>query len=129
MEIKRVLNIEDNSMKHNDIKRALAFNGIIDVDRARDAEEGLDMLFDKSKAHYDLLILDMQFPLNGMINNDAGMYIIKQIKERGCDIPVIVCSSFHLYIPDIVGCICYSAENDLNYDIKEKLDILRNSRA
>ena len=68
MRITKVINIEDDAIKHVNIRRALKSNGVSHIERARNAEEGLDMIdnaIEKGEP-YDLLVLDMQFPVSGV---------------------------------------------------------------
>ena len=123
MRIIKVINIEDDAIKHAAIKRALKSNGVLEVDRARNAEEGLDMIdnaIEKGEP-YDLLVLDMQFPVSGTYNKEAGRYVIKELKSKNINIPIIICSSINYDIPDVAGCIFYNKSRNLNWDMKEIL--------
>ena len=123
MRIIKVINIEDDAIKHAAIKRALKSNGVSHVDRARNAEEGLDMIdnaIEKGEP-YDLIVLDMQFPVNGVYSKEAGRYVIKELKRKDVEIPIIICSSINYDIPDTVGCIFYNKSRNLNWDMKEIL--------
>ena len=123
MKITTVINIEDDAIKHTAIRRALKSNGISHVERARDAEEGLDMLdnaIEKGEP-YDILVLDMQFPVKGAYNKEAGRYIIKELKRKNINIPIVICSSINYNIPDVVACIFYNKSRNLNWDIKEMI--------
>ena len=123
MRITKVINIEDDAIKHVNIRRALKSNGVSHIERARNAEEGLDMLdnaIEKGEP-YDLLVLDMQFPVSGVYNKEAGRFVIKELKRKNVNIPIIICSSINYDIPDVVGCIFYNKLRNLNCDMKEIL--------
>ena len=117
----RILNIEDKIGKHWDINRALDFNGLPAADLAVNAETGLKMIEQALSAGnpYDLLITDMHFPVNGVDNRSAGLYVIEELKRRAINLPVIVCSSRNYRIPEIAGCIFHNRSRDLSWDFKE----------
>ena len=125
--IKKILNIEDTIGKHWDINRALKWNNYPEAELATNAEIGLDMIEKaiENEEPYDLLITDMEFPIGGVINENAGMYVIEELKRRKIDIPTIVCSSVRYNIPEILGCVFYNKNRDLEWDIKEVIDKLK----
>ena len=129
MIIRKVLNIEDFPSKHVDVRRALERCGVPYIDHAETAVDGLDMIeaaIAEGKP-YDLIVSDMYFPMTrGGMEVQAGMYVIEELQARGIDVPVIVCSSARMVIPEIVGCIHYSPRNDLDSDMREMVDIVRN---
>ena len=130
MQVRRVLNFEDVISKHVAVKRALERCGVPYVDHVDNAADGLDMIEAAiAKGNpYDLIVSDMYFPVSkGGYEVQAGMYVIEELQARGIDVPVIVCSSARLVIPEIVGCIHYSPyRNDLDADMRELVDIVRN---
>ncbi len=129
MVVRKVLNIEDLATKHVAIRRALEKCGVPFVDHADNAVDGLDMVeaaIAEGKP-YDLVVSDMYFPMSkGGMEVQAGMYVIEELQARGIHVPVIVCSSARMVIPEIVGCIHYSSRNDLDADMREMVDIVRN---
>ena len=129
MQIRRVLNFEDLMSKHIAVVRALERCGITNIDHADNAVEGLDMIeaaIAEGKP-YDVIVSDMYFPISkGGYEAQSGMYVIEELQARGIDVPVIVCSSARMVIPEIVGCIHYSSRNDLDADMREMIDIVRN---
>lgn len=129
MIIRKVLNIEDFPSKHVDVRRALERCGVPYIDHAETAVDGLDMIeaaIAEGKP-YDLIVSDMYFPMTrGGMEVQAGMYVIEELQARGIDVPVIVCSSARMVIPEIVGCIHYSPRNDLDADMREMVDLVRN---
>lgn len=130
MIVRKVLNLEDLISKHIDIVKALNRCGIDQVDHAMTATEGLDMIEDAIKAGkpYHAIVSDMYFPISpGGGETLAGMYVIEELQNRGIDVPIIVCSSARMVIPEIVGCIHYSPyRNDLDADMREMIEIVRN---
>lgn len=130
MVVRRVLNIEDYMSKHVDVLRALNRCGVPNVDHAMTAVEGLDMIeaaLEEGKP-YHAIVSDMYFPISpGGMETQAGMYVIDELRNRGIDVPIIVCSSARMVIPDIVGCIYYNPiRNDLDADMREMIEIVRN---
>lgn len=128
MAIQKVLNIEDDYFKHNNIQRALKWNGINNIDHAINAEEGIQKVLEsiKSEKAYDLIVVDMHFKVGGEYSSEAGMHVIQRLKSKGIEIPIIVCSSMNLMIPEVVGCIYYHETRDLNLDLKEMLREVKN---
>lgn len=129
MIVRRVLNIEDLMSKHVDVLRALNRCGVEVVDHATTAMEGLAMIetaIEEGKP-YHAIVSDMYFPIfPGEGETRAGMYVIEELENRGIDVPIIVCSSARMVIPDIVGCIHYSPyRNDLDADMREMIEIVR----
>lgn len=130
MIVRKVLNFEDLPSKHVAVRRALENCGVSYIDHAENAVDGLDMIeaaIAEGKP-YDLIVSDMYFPVSkGGMEVQAGMYVIEELQARGINIPVIVCSSARMVIPEIVGCIHYNPyRNDLNADMREMIDIVRN---
>ena len=130
MIVRRVLNIEDLPSKHAAVRRALERCGVPYIDHVDNAVDALDMIeiAIKEGKPYHVIVSDMYFPISkGGMEAQAGMYVIEELKARGIDVPVIVCSSARMIIPDIVGCIHYSPyRNDLDADMREMIEIVRN---
>lgn len=129
MIVRKVLNIEDLMSKHVDVLRALNRCGVEMVDHATTAMEGLAMIeaaIEEGKP-YHAIVSDMYFPIfPGEGETQAGMYVIEELQNRGIDVPIIVCSSARMVIPEIVGCIHYSPyRNDLDADMREMIEIVR----
>lgn len=129
MQVRKVLNIEDVVTKHIAVRRALERCGVPYIDHADNAVEGLDMI-EAAIAEgmpYDLIVSDMYFPMSkGGSEVQAGMYVIEELQAREISVPVVVCSSARMVIPEIVGCIHYNpARNDLDADMREFVDIVK----
>lgn len=129
MIVKKVLNIEDTMSKHVDIVRALNRCGVPNVVHAATAVEALDMIEKAIEGGmpYHAIVSDMYFPISpGGMETQAGMYVIEELEARGIDIPIIVCSSARMVIPEIIGCIHYNPyRNDLDADMREMIEIIR----
>ena len=129
MQVRKVLNIEDLATKHVDVRRALERCGVPYIDHVEHAVDALDMIeaaIAEGKP-YDLIVSDMYFPISkGGYEAQAGMYVIEELQARGIDVPVIVCSSARMVIPEIVGCIHYNPyRNDLDADMREFIEEIR----
>lgn len=126
--IKRVLNIEDTVFKHISIKRSLNKAGVRFVDNATTGDKGFEMI-EASIADgkpYDLIITDMHFPIYGQESPEAGMEVIRELKKRGIEIPIAVCSSVRYNIPEAVECIFYNEKSrNLDDDIREMLEKIK----
>lgn len=127
--MEKIINIEDSVIKHCEINRALQYNGYPKAIRAKTAEEGLAMIeeaIDK-KTPYELHIVDMHFAVNGIDDWKAGEYVINELKRRNIKIPIIVCSSVRynysdsFKYPNVIDCVFYNENRDLNWDFKEAL--------
>ena len=129
MQVKKVLNIEDTVEKHVAVRRALQKCGVPFVDHADNASDGLDMVeaaIAEGKP-YDLIVSDWFFPRSkGGPERESGNYVISELLAREINVPVIVCSSDRLLIQEAVGCIHYSPRNDLDADMMELVEKVRN---
>lgn len=125
--VKKIINIEDSIGKHWDINRALIWNGYPAAELAKNAENGLAMI-EAAIAEgnpFELLITDMHYPVYGLDDPKAGLFVIEELKRREIEIPIIACSSVRYCIPEIVGCVFYNKSSDLNWDFREVLSRLR----
>ena len=124
----RVLNVEDDPIKHHEIKEALKRLGITDVTLSEYEFDAMVCVTEsiENDNPYDLIISDMQFPLfdNGPKDDNAGMTFLAELKENNIDIPVVICSSFNLRLPDVLGCIHYSRNTDLWEEFRRLLQKL-----
>ena len=115
--------------KHIDVLRALNRCGVDQVEHATTAVEALDMIEAAIAAGkpYHAIVSDMYFPISpGGMETQAGMYVIDELEAREIDVPVIVCSSARMVIPEIVGCIHYNPyRNDLDADMRELMEQVR----
>lgn len=119
----KVLNIEDSATKHIAIKRALKENRISNVHHRSNAEDGIKSIVDalnKNEA-FDLLVLDMHFPINGILNDNAGIIVLERLKKLDITLPIIICSSIRLNVSEVIGCIWYNQKTDLSYEFRNLL--------
>lgn len=117
----RILNIEDNVIKHNDICKVLSGAGFRDVDWAGNLNEGVKMIEDhmSSDTPYDLVITDMWYPREAWgEEEESGSLLIQMIKDKGWELPVIVCSSVRYIIPDILGTVYYSPKENWEDELR-----------
>lgn len=92
----RVLNIEDDTFKHNDICKALSGCGIKDVEWSNNLADGWKQIKNSmdSNTPYDLIITDMYYP------------------------------SVNLKYPEIYGCVYYSRERNWEADMQKLVNSL-----
>ena len=112
----RILHLEDNAIKHASIARLINNNINADIDWVKNVETGLEKIeenIEKSSA-YDLAITDMHYPLNeyGEADCDAGEKFIEKVNSMGVKLPIIVCSSLNMKIPEAFGCVWYNDNRD-----------------
>lgn len=104
----KILNVEDDAMKHVNICKVLKSCGETDVVWAKTLEEGLQK---SSEEDFDLFILDMWFPRKRGTNPaELGLEFIQE-KEKS-EIPIIVCSSVKYHIKEALGCVHYCDYSD-----------------
>ncbi len=91
----KVLCIEDNSEKFENISRQIKFSvPDAEIENAESGNEGLRRLFLNK---YDLLILDMSLPIDSFSTRKDMLYgeaILREIKRRKKEIKVIVITGF-----------------------------------
>lgn len=119
-----VLVVDDNVLKSINIKRALEFNGISKVTLVGN-QEAVWNLIDGGN-HYDLIVTDMHYPLQkgAVADHKAGVILIEKMKEKGIDIPVIICSTRNFTSPDILGTVWYNELRDIDFEFKNVLERL-----
>ena len=113
----KVLIIDDTKTKTETIVNYLNKLNITDVTTRNCRNDGLRGLMEQAKTgrEYDLLILDMMFPIvrNSRIIPDAGIRVLEEIERRKWKIPVIMCSSEKIddlsQYKNIIGNIIYNS--------------------
>ena len=119
MTINKVLCIEDTQEKYMDVYSYLRNRqGVSEVDWAEDAENAIKYVEEsirKGEA-YDLIVSDMTFDFFGKDDLEAGEKTLKMIRNKGCDTPVIFCSSQNCDIPGAFGNIFYNPDRDWEYE-------------
>lgn len=108
-----ILIVEDSAFKYKDICNAITDAGYRGA--AIEHAEYLEDAFKKieknpeTKYPYDLIITDMWYPIEkGGYEVESGDVLIKTMKEKGIDIPIILCSSARYAYPGILGTVHYS---------------------
>lgn len=128
--INKVLLLEDNIFKTADITRALEQYGITGLHKVRNQEDGKERLLEaiKQKKPYDLIITDMNYPLESGKETDpeAGFKLLLWLKAKRIVTPVIICSSYQYREPSVLGCNWYHKNGDLYSAFKELLDSYNN---
>lgn len=125
----KVLNVEDNAMKHYQIKRALEYCGAKEVDCLDNLQEGLERLKETwgTEKQYDLLITDMNYPLvkGGISDGEAGEKLIQILREEEIAIPTIICSTRRFTGEGVLGSVWYNSLRDIEEDFREILSKLK----
>lgn len=117
-----ILNLEDNVFKHHDICKAVERGSFanLKIECVGNLADGLSKIEEaiNQEKPYDLIITDMWYPEKpGGSDNDSGEALIKVVKERGWDIPIILCSSVNYRFPGILGSVHYSENEDWESEI------------
>jgi hypothetical protein len=120
----RVINLEDNAMKHLAIVRALEDMRINDITWVKNVDDGMRQIKEavKSGTPYDLAISDMQYYLHEgdyNITVDAGDKFISRVFDEGLSLPIIICSSDNLQIDTILGCVWYLESRDWESQLRK----------
>lgn len=65
----------------------------------------------------------MHFKANGKDDKYAGLYVVEQLKSKGIDIPIVICSSLRFAnIDGVETCVHYNERSgDLDWDMQEAL--------
>ena len=95
----KVLNIEDDAFKHNDICKVLTSCGVNTVYWEKNYEDGWKAIKNAEDAEkpYDLIITDMYYPREAGGREEAsGELIIQKVIDQELKVPVILCSSVNL---------------------------------
>lgn len=126
MKIQKVINIEDDAIKHSHVVKELKQYGIKEVFWARDAESGINEIESAIAAGqpYDLLVSDMHFEFYGENDRAAGEKTMKLLREKAIEIPVIICSSQNWNIPGAVANVFYNERRYWEDDLRRALDKL-----
>ena len=127
MKITRVLCIEDSIPKYMDVQSFLKKQNVKAIDWARNSEKALELLEKNcmGEEEYDLIISDMHFEFEGENDLHAGEKLLNLLREKGCDIPIVFCSSQNWKIEGAAGSIFYNENRDWQSEAEE---IFRNLR-
>lgn len=119
--------VDDEILKAIDIRKALSFNRITDIDIVSNQEKVWDAIYESNNdgKKVDLIVTDMQYPLTagGCVDRDAGFKLIERMKEEKIEIPVIICSTGNYEgVTGILGSVWYRGDaSDLGAGFKEVL--------
>lgn len=108
-----ILNLEDNVFKQVDITKVIRQFGKHEVDWVRNLGDGIEKLEMQMQSDkpYDLIISDMWYPeFSGGSDANSGDKLVKIIKEKGWNVPIIICSSVDYSYHEIFGNVHYSKE-------------------
>lgn len=117
----KVLNIEDDAFKHNDIYKVLTSCGVNTVYWEKNYEDGWKAIKNAEDAEkpYDLIITDMYYPREAGGRKEAsGELIIQKVIDQELKVPVILCSSVNLRFSEIFGCVYYNRIRNWEDDLK-----------
>ena len=120
----RVINLEDDPIKHRKICNELEKNRIKDenIDWVTNLEDGIAKIQEaiESGNPYDVAITDMYYPERpGSSEMPSGEIFIAKTEELGIDIPIILISSQNLRFPGILGTVYFSENNDWEDDFRK----------
>lgn len=119
----KVLNLEDNALKHYEIKKVLRSCGVSETDWVRNLEEGLKMA---GSGKYDLYITDMWYPKTpGGPDNRSGELFINEIRKKGDLTPILICSNQNYSYPEILGALYYSERSDWEMELERFIRSLK----
>lgn len=123
----KLLIVEDSDMKFADIQESLDFLDDCKIVRKKTRNEAIQLLYNGG-SNFDVVILDMQFPsmIGGEMLRDGGLQVLKKIRHRKINVPVIFCSSSTCAIPkdmtNIVGYIVYGGNGNLRELLKHYIE-------
>lgn len=121
----KVLVIDDNVYKTNDICKALRECGAIDIVKVDNQEDAFDVIYKAADSDkpISLIVTDMHYPVKKGAEADtkSGFIFIERMKSEKINIPIIICSSRNYETPDAVGVVWYSKIRDLREDFMEVL--------
>jgi len=119
----KIIVIEDSDYKFDNIKEILNNLSYDDITREKSYCSGLRNIV-ASGNKYDVLILDMQFPIDDRdkeIDAEAGLAVLQELKRTKTKLPVIMCSSRKLNIEGVVACIHYDSSVYMEPMFKEAI--------
>lgn len=121
--------VDDSIIKAIEIRKALEFNRIIDVDIVRNQEQLWEKIYDSEKNgnRVNLIVTDMRYPLTAGADTDieAGFKLIERMEQENINIPIIICSSSNYEsVKGILGSVWYRQNDDINTQFKEVLSRL-----
>lgn len=125
----RTIIVDDSILKAIDIRKALEFNGIMDVNIVSSQDKLWNEIYQgrEEGKTVGLIVTDMHYPLKAGADPDeeAGMKLIDRLAREGINIPVIICSSRNYRIPKALGSVWYNDLTDIRFEFKEVLKSYR----
>ena len=118
----KILYAEDHSEKYMDVVMALKSQGIKGVKWVESVSEAVDAaLREEGEGGFDVVLTDMEYPLtpNGSSSTEAGINLIRRLKEERINVPVVVLSSHNYEIPEAYASVWYSSRGDWERKLAE----------
>ena len=118
----KILHLEDNSLKQSAIERVIRSVCNADIDWVTDVNAGFKKVEEAMKNGdlYDLAVSDMHYPLSYGLKPDweAGEHFLRTLKNQNISLPVIMCSSANIKIPEAYGCVWYNEKHDWKSELR-----------
>ena len=112
----RILQLEDDVIKHSTISRVIGSAISAEIDWVTDMASGIEKIEEaiSSGNPYDLAITDMHYPLSPSIKADweAGDIFAAAVKSKYRNLPVVICSTHNRKNADAYSCIWYNDNHD-----------------
>lgn len=124
----RVINFEDDPIKHRAIRDVLESCRITDIDSVRNLEDGVAMYKEAINTGnpYDLIISDMSYPaMKGGYEEQSGEKLLEIAASENWNTPIIICSSLNYNLPEAYGSLYYSENEDWEGKLRGYIDGLR----
>ena len=123
---------DDDIIKAFEIRRALEYSGITDVDIVSDQEKLWERIYGngQNERKPDLIVTDMQYSLTAGadVDKEAGFKLMERMEKEHICIPIIICSSgYYENVPGVLGTVWYTGRRDINPDFKGVLGTLKPS--
>lgn len=121
-----VVIVDDNVYKIREIRKALEFNGVTDIEDVRNQEKVWDRIYgvEDGVRKPDLIVTDMQYPLTAEsdIDTEAGFKLIERMEKEQIHIPVIICSECNYEsVRGILGSVWFRQGEDILFPFREVL--------
>ncbi|MGN0483572.1 MAG: arginase family protein [Lachnospiraceae bacterium] len=108
----RMIHLEDSIEKYIAIKRVLADCGVDEIVHVSNVQDGIEKIEQAKELGqpFDFAITDMQYPLRPgeSVHYAGGEMFLQQLAQKRIELPVIVCSSLNLKLPEVYACVWYS---------------------
>ncbi len=116
----KILIIEDTAMKFASICRTLKNAGFTEIDNEKNLEAGLKAIESsvQSDDKYNVIITDMWYPREERGQEEqCGLELVDTVKERGYNIPVIICSNQQYRHENALGEVLYKENGDWDKEL------------